>query len=118
MQNRRALAVNPCKLSDEALALIAGRFKVLSQPIRLKILTQLESGEKNVGQLVKATGATQANISRHLQSLAHAGIVCRRKEAQKVFYYICDESVFLLCAHVCGSLKKRFEAQAKTTELF
>lgn len=102
----------PKVLSDGALEMIAGRFKVLSEALRLKLIIQLETGEKNVSELVRATGATQANVSRHLQTLTDAGIVSRRKEGQKAFYRIADDSVFEMCDHVCGSLKKRFEAQA------
>jgi ArsR family transcriptional regulator len=102
----------PKVLSDAALELIAGRFKVLSEGLRLKLIIQLETGEKNVTELVRATGATQANVSRHLQTLTEAGIVSRRKEGQKAFYRVADDSVFEMCDHVCGSLRKRFEAQA------
>lgn len=109
---------SPKELSDAALHLIAGRFKVLSEVLRLKLIIQLETGEKNVSELVEATGATQANVSRHLQTLTEAGILARRKEGQKAFYHICDQGVFAMCNHVCGSLKKRFEEQAKTTRLF
>lgn len=107
--------IAPKDLSDAALGLIASRFKVLSEVLRLKLIIQLETGEKNVSALVAATGATQANVSRHLQSLTEAGIVSRRKMGQKAFYHICDEGVFAMCHHVCGSLKRRFEAQAKAT---
>jgi len=110
-------AVKPRVLSDAALALIAARFKVLSEVLRLKIIIQLETGEKNVSDLVRATGASQANVSRQLQTLADAGLVGRRKEGQKAFYRICDPSVFDLCGHVCGSLQKHFEAQAQTARL-
>jgi ArsR family transcriptional regulator len=63
---------------------------------------------------VEATGATQANISRHLQTLTDVGILARRKSAQHVFYSIGDPTVFELCRHVCGSIQKQMEAQAKT----
>jgi DNA-binding transcriptional ArsR family regulator len=110
--------MKPRALSDEALQMIARRFGVLSEVLRLKILIQLESGEKNVGELANALGAAQANVSRHLQALAEAGILARRKDAQRAFYRICDPGVFDLCRHVCGSLKKRFESQAKVAGFF
>ena len=100
-------------LSPQALDLIAARFKVLSEPTRLKLLVALETGEKNVTALVDATGATQANVSRHLQTLTDAGILRRRKEGLSVFYSITDPTIFDLCEHVCGSLQKRLAEQAK-----
>lgn len=100
-------------LSDQALDLIAARFRVLGEPMRLRLLIALEQGERNVSELVAATGATQANASRHLQTLAEAGIVARRKEGLNVYYHIADKSIFDLCEGVCGSLRKRFDSQAR-----
>ena len=101
------------QVSDQALELIAARFRVLGEPSRLKLIASLESGEKNVTDLVKATGLTQANVSRHLQTLTAAGILCRRKEGLTVIYAIADPSIFDLCEHVCGSLQKRLAEHAK-----
>ena len=99
-------------LSDEALALIARRFAVLSEPMRLRLLHALFDGEKNVAALVELTGGTQANVSRHLQTLADAGMLARRKEGLQVFYTIADPSIFELCELVCGSLEKQHAAKA------
>lgn len=103
----------PSKLSDHALELIAARFKVLSEPTRLKLLIALEKCEKNVTALVEATGATQANVSRQLQVLADAGLLARRKEGLQVFYHIADPTIFDLCGHVCDSLQRRIARQSK-----
>jgi ArsR family transcriptional regulator len=118
MPKSKSKSPAPKELSDEALALIAGRFKLLSEVLRLKLLIQLELGEKNVTELMLATGATQTNVSRHLQSLAEAGILSRRKAGQSVYYQISDPGVFDLCKHVCGSLQRRFEEQARATREF
>jgi DNA-binding transcriptional ArsR family regulator len=99
-------------LSEEALSLVARRFAVLSEPMRLKILHALTDGEKPVNALVEATGGTQANISRHLQTLAEAGMVSRRKEGLQVFYSVADPSIFDLCDLVCGSLEKHIAQRA------
>ena len=102
----------PRSLSEEALALIARRFAVLSEPMRLRLLHALFAGEKSVNELVALTGGTQANVSRHLQTLAHAHMVGRRKEGLQVFYAIADPSIFQLCELVCGSLEKTLAKQA------
>ena len=94
-------------LSDEALELVARRFAVLAEPMRLRLIQALFDGEKNVNALVEETGGTQANVSRHLQTLTQAHILSRRKEGLQVFYAIADPSIYKLCELVCGSLEKQ-----------
>ena len=94
-------------LNEEALELVAHRFAVLAEPTRLRLLQELFAGEKSVGELVEATDGTQANVSRHLQTLIRAHILSRRKEGLQVFYAIADPSIFQLCELVCGSLEKQ-----------
>lgn len=101
------------RLGDQALELIAARFRALGEPSRLKLLIALEAGERNVSELVAATGLTQANVSRHLQVLLGEGILGRRKAGLEVFYVIADPTIFNLCEHVCGSLQQRVEAQGR-----
>ena len=103
----------PRPMSDEALALIARRFAVLAEPMRLRLLHALFAGEKSVNELAELTGGTQANVSRHLQTLAHAHMLARRKEGLQVFYAIADPSIFKLCELVCGSLEKSLTRQAE-----
>jgi ArsR family transcriptional regulator len=100
-------------LSPEALELVARRFAVLAEPMRLRLLQTLYDGEKNVHTLVDLTGGTQANVSRHLQTLSDAHLLRRRKEGLQVFYAIADPSIFRLCELVCGSLEKEHRAAAE-----
>lgn len=101
-------------VTDEALALIAAWFRTLAEPSRLKILRALEAGgELNISELVEATGLTQANVSRHVQSLVDAGMVGRRKEGLSVICFIADPSITELCDKVCGNLLKRLSQQVE-----
>jgi len=95
-------------LSDKTLELVAERFRVLGDPVRLRLLQTLEAGEKSVAELVEATGASQANVSKHLQLMLRAGVVQRRREGLFVFYSVRDSRVFQLCDAVCGSLAEHF----------
>src|SRR5687768_2093006 len=88
-------------LPAEALDLVAARFRVLAEPMRLRLLNALHGGELSVNALVEATGAGQANVSKHLGVLAEAGMVGRRKEGLNVFYFIADPMIFQLCDLVC-----------------
>lgn len=102
------------ELSDEALTLIASRFRLLSEPMRLRILHTLGKEEMNVTEIVAATGAGQANISKHLGILFDAGIVSRRKDGLASFYRVSDETIFDLCDLVCSGLKNQLEMRQNT----
>ena len=60
-------------LTPDALALVADRFKVLSEPARLQILNCLRKRELTVSEIVEQTGLGQANVSKHLQLLLSQG---------------------------------------------
>ena len=106
------------ELSDEALALIAARFRLLAEPMRLRLLHTLNDLEMSVSDLVEATGAGQANVSKHLGMLAEAGILGRRKEGLNTYYRVADESIFALCENVCASLGERFAAHQASIKGF
>jgi ArsR family transcriptional regulator len=99
-------------LSTEALHLVAARFKVLSDPMRLRILQALEAGETSVSALTEAVESTQPNVSKHLKLMQDAGLLGRRQEGNTVYYSIVDPTVFDLCEVVCSSLQERFAAHA------
>ena len=92
-------------MTAEQLGLVAERFKVLAEPVRLQLLQVLMSGERSVGDLADVTGLSQANVSKHLQMLLAHNLVGRRKEGLFAYYGLADESVFKLCELVCGSLE-------------
>jgi DNA-binding transcriptional ArsR family regulator len=100
-------------LSDDAIELIARRFAALAEPMRLKLVHALFAGEKSVNALVEETGGTQANVSRHLQTLTQSHVLSRRKEGLQVFYTIADPTIFKLCDLVCGSVEKQLNRQVE-----
>ena len=101
------------RLSPEAIDLVAERFRTLGEPTRLHLLNELRQGERSVGDLVEALGATQANVSNHLQLLHAAGMVGRRREGTTIYYRVADPSVFRLCELVCGRLEDTLERKRK-----
>lgn len=105
--------MNGKNISPEALEMVASRFKILSEPLRLRILQSLQEGEKSVTELTELTETSQPNVSKHLKILQSSGIVSRRQKGNTVFYSIADESIFTLCEVVCNSLESRLKSQAE-----
>jgi len=103
----------PELLSPEAVEAIAERFRILGEPIRIRILQALEGGEMNVTELVEAVGSSQPNVSKHLRILQESGLVGRRQEGNSVYYAIADRSVIDLCDAVCSSVGETLAARAK-----
>lgn len=93
-------------MTGDTLDLVASRFRILSEPMRLRILQTLHEQEMNVQKIVEVTGANQANVSKHLSIMLEAGLLKRRKEGLNSFYSIADDSIFRLCDLVCGSIEK------------
>jgi DNA-binding transcriptional ArsR family regulator len=91
-------------LSDSELEIIAQRFRAMGDATRLALLQALGERELSVGDLVKATGRQQANVSRHLNAMTQAGLLSRRKSGTHVFYSVADSRVFLICKYVCAGL--------------
>jgi DNA-binding transcriptional ArsR family regulator len=96
-------------LTDEAFDAISQRFRVLSDPMRLKILYNLRGGELSVSDIVEKTGGSQSNVSKHLSMLLTHGMVHRRREGTSAFYSIADDYVFSLCDNVCGGIEAELE---------
>lgn len=101
------------QLSPEAIDVVAERFRILGEPLRIKLLQALQGGEKTVGELVTEVGSTQPNVSKHLRILQEAGLVGRRQAGNLVYCFIADPAVFDLCNAVCSSLEARFSEAAR-----
>jgi DNA-binding transcriptional ArsR family regulator len=97
----------PHPLPDPLVELIAQRFRVIGEPMRIRLLDRLRDGAATVQELTEATGASQQNVSKHLGVLLAAGIVSREKQGNFARYAIADESVFALCEEVCGGLRRQ-----------
>ncbi|MEO8453700.1 MAG: metalloregulator ArsR/SmtB family transcription factor [Sphingomicrobium sp.] len=69
----------------------ASLLKAMSNESRLLVLCYLaDEGELSVGQLGDRVGLSQSALSQHLAKLREEGLVATRKEAQTVFYRVCD----------------------------
>jgi ArsR family transcriptional regulator len=94
-------------MSDDALELVAARFRLLGDPSRLRLLNLLMQGEHSVQELVEESGFSQTNVSRHLGLLRRDGIVGRSREGNRSLYRIADRKIEKLCEIVCGGLSEQ-----------
>jgi len=99
----------PHQPQAELVELIAARFRVLGEPMRIRLLDALRDAPASVQQLQRATGASQQNVSKHLGVLLRSGLVSRRKEGNFSLYAIADEGVFELCEQVCGGMRSHVD---------
>jgi DNA-binding transcriptional ArsR family regulator len=100
----------PHPIPDDLAELVARRFRLLAEPMRIRLLDRLRDGEATVGELSAALESSQQNVSKHLAVLAEAGMLGRRKDGNHVYYRIVDEGVFALCEQVCGAVQQQLRA--------
>jgi DNA-binding transcriptional ArsR family regulator len=99
----------PHPLPEPLIELVAQRFRVLGEPMRIKLLDLLREGDLTVGELQEAVGGSQQNVSKHLGILHAAGMLSRTKDGTQVRYSISDPSVFELCDQVCGGVRRQLQ---------
>lgn len=99
--------------SDEVFATAAELFSLLSTPIRLKILSALCHGEKNVSQLLGDIETTQPNMSQHLSTLYRAGVLGKRRDATQIYYRIESERAAMLCRAVCTQIALEMDPESE-----
>ena len=94
----------PATESDEVFDQAAELFRVMSAPMRLKIISSLCTSEKNVTQLLTEINTTQPNMSQHLNTLYHAGVLDKRREGVQIFYRIVNDRAAQMCRAVCTQI--------------
>lgn len=84
-------------------------FGLLSTPVRLKIISAVCQGERNVSELLAQINTTQPNISQHLATLYRAGILGKRRDGAQIYYKLQSERVATLCRAVCTQVALEIE---------
>ena len=97
-------APNAVSESDQVFDLAAELFRVMSAPLRLKIISSLCDGEKNVSELLSEINTTQPNMSQHLNTLYQAGVLGKRRDGVQIYYRIVNQRVVTLCRAVCTQI--------------
>jgi ArsR family transcriptional regulator len=94
----------PADESEQIFASAAELFGVLATPIRLRIISALCQGEKNVSQLLEEIDTTQPNMSQHLATLYRAGVLGKRRDSTQIYYRIVNEQAASICRTVCTQI--------------
>jgi ArsR family transcriptional regulator len=103
---------------DEVLDKAADLFAVMSTPIRLRIISALCQGEKNVGQLLEKIGVAQPNMSQHLNILFRSGVLSKRRQGAQVFYRITDDTAAKACRAVFTQVATGLAVNDQTNKEF
>ena len=85
-------------MTPDELDRIALHFRLLGEPMRLKILEAVCDRPRAVNDIVAAVGAAQANVSKHLSLMAAAGLLTRDKRGQSVYYGLKNPLIPKVCA--------------------
>lgn len=89
---------------DRVFESAAELFSVLATPIRLKIISAVCNGERNVSELLEQIDTTQPNMSQHLSTLYRAGVLAKRRDGTQIYYRLQSEKVAMLCRAVCTQI--------------
>ncbi len=100
-------------IPEYLLPAVAARFKALSDPGRLRLLSVLHDQERSVSELVELTGRAQPGVSQNLAKLSVAGLVTSRKEGSRVIYSLADPSIARMCDVMCRSVTENARKQAQ-----
>ncbi len=73
-------------MKEEQSELCAAKLAALAAPERLRILTFLRDGPRNVGEIAEMLDTPAVNVSHHMHVLTHARLVTRRKQGRFVYY--------------------------------
>ena len=98
---------------DQVFDSVAELFAILSTPIRLKIISAVCQGEKNVSELLAEIDTTQPNMSQHLSMLYRSGVLAKRRDGTQMYYRLQSERVATLCRAVCTQVAIELEGDAQ-----
>ena len=97
---------------DQVFDSVAELFSVLSTPIRLKIISAVCHGEKNVSELLSEIDTTQPNMSQHLSTLYRSGVLAKRRDGTQMYYRLQSERVATLCRAVCTQVAIELDSES------
>ena len=101
---------------DQDFESAAELFSLLSTPVRLRIISAVCNGEKNVTELMAEINTSQPNISQHLGTLYRSGVLGKRREGTQIYYRLMNERVASLCRAVCTQMAIELDAETDVNQ--
>jgi ArsR family transcriptional regulator len=83
-------------LDEHTGAHVAELFRAFSDTSRVRIMSALLDGEKNVGALAGLIGISESAVSHHMRGLRQTHIVTARRDGKEVYYSITDPHIVTL----------------------
>lgn len=83
-------------LDEHTAAHVAELFRAFSDTSRVRIMSALLNGEKNVSALAVLVGISESGVSHHMRGLRQMHLVIARREGKEVYYRVEDEHIITL----------------------
>lgn len=91
--------------------------KVMANPLRLRILDRIGTGEAAYGDLLAGLGISKTNLSQHLAILRKSGIVTVRRDGVHLHYRLTYPEIKELCSVMRGVLAKHLRESGRQAKL-
>lgn len=88
--------INSQHIGNFSRQVMANTFKILSDPVRIDILVNLNKGKKTTKNLSQILSVSEPTISHHLTLLKEAGLVNKIRDGKRVFYYNTNKVLSLI----------------------
>ncbi|OFW66796.1 MAG: hypothetical protein A2Z12_08815 [Actinobacteria bacterium RBG_16_68_21] len=69
----------------------------MANPIRLRILDVLATGEASVGEISERIGVAIGTVSRHLRGMRDANVLATRREGRAIYYRVRHHKIVECC---------------------
>jgi DNA-binding transcriptional ArsR family regulator len=86
----------PSILDEHSAAHVAELFRAFSDTSRVRIISALVNGEKNVNTLADLVGISESAVSHHMRGLRQMRLVVARKDGKEVYYRVDDAHIIAL----------------------
>jgi ArsR family transcriptional regulator, arsenate/arsenite/antimonite-responsive transcriptional repressor len=92
-------------LNEDQAADLAGAFKVLADPVRLRLLSMIAASQDSEAcscDLVEPVGRSQPTVSHHLSVLTEAGLLTREQRGKWAYFRVVPERLAVLRDALAG----------------